>query len=241
MRHLATVLEAAAALMRSEVRETVAGLSRCWGLPQSVALDAVFSQSPGSLLTRPDLLIDKAFELIEGVDNDNAMRPTIGIGILVHKLTRLTGAVPGIEFGSADRYSAFAYRSGVIGILLGPGDVDAAVGYHRQMQGDPLLRRNELWSLVTFGGDSALTPEIGGATRMVLRRTATEVIGDIATLPDPYLYYLVTTAIPVLLDYDPSFGSSIADLRRAIAQRLDHGIEDARARSASLHLMNTTR
>lgn len=72
---------------------------------------------------------------------------------------------------------------------------------------DPLLQRNELWSLVTFGGDIALTPEIGSPTQMTRGRTASQVIGDIATLPDAYLYYLTTTAIPVLLDCDHSFGS----------------------------------
>lgn len=157
---LATVLEAAAAVMRMELRETVASLSRCWGLPQSHALDAVFSLSPDALATQPHLLTDKAMQLIERVNTGNAMRPTIGIGILVHKLTRLTGAMPE-RVPVADRCSAFVYRSGIIGMLLGRGDLDAAVAYHRQLQADPLLRRNELWSLVTFGGDIALAPEIG--------------------------------------------------------------------------------
>jgi 2-methylisocitrate lyase-like PEP mutase family enzyme len=72
---------------------------------------------------------------------------------------------------------------------------------------------------------------------MTRGRTASQVIGDIATLPDAYLYYLTTTAIPVLLDCDHSFGSSIAKLRCAVTQRLDHGVEDARTRAASLHLI----
>lgn len=66
------------------------------------------------------------------------------------------------------------------------------------------------------------------------------MIGDIATLPDAYLYYLVTTAIPVLLDYDHSFGASIVELRRAVTQRLDHGVENTRTRAASVRLIKAT-
>ncbi|GAB4590045.1 hypothetical protein [Nocardia sp. IFM 10818] len=237
VQYVATVLEAAAGVMRLDARATVASLARCWGSRQSHALDAVFALSPEGLVARPEELADKALQLVDRVETGNALRPTVGYGILVHKLTRLTGQMPAAAAAAADRSSAFAHRSGVIGVLIGGGDVDAAIAYQRELVGNPLLRRNELWSLASFGGDIALTPEIGGATRARLHRTAAEVIGDIVALPEAYLHYLAATAIPVLLDYDSTFGSAAPELQRAVTARLDNGVQDPRTRSALADLI----
>jgi hypothetical protein len=242
VQHLATVLEAAAAVMRMEIRDSIAGLSRCWGLPQSQVLDAVFALAPDvALVAQPQVLTDRAMQMVDRVETVNSIRPTIGIGILLHKLTRATGEVPDtVALGNTNRHSAFAYRSGIIGMILGNGDLDTAIGYHRHLQIDPLLQRNELWSLVTFGGDSALTPDLGSAGRTALHRTAPEVVRDVATQPEAYLHYLVTSAIPVLLEYDRSFGSSVIALRHAVGRRLELGVESARTRAAMLRLISYT-
>lgn len=239
---LATVLEAAAAVVRMDARESTAALARCWGAAPSHALDAVFSLDPHGLVADPNTLADKAIELIGTLDTHaNAVSETVGYGILVHKLTRLTGQVPAAATAkTADRCAAFAHRSGVIGVLLQGGDVDASVAYARELATTPLLARNELWSLGTFCGDLDLGPEIG-PHRTPLRRTATEVITDVLNLNDAYLHYLLTAALPVLLAYDSSFGGRHAQLRDAVRRRLDLGSSDPRVTAAAQDLLEAMR
>ncbi|MBL1080087.1 hypothetical protein JK358_37390 [Nocardia sp. 2] len=237
--YLATVLEAAAAVARLDARDTVAALSRCWSAGPSAALDAVFT--PGGVLADPDLLAGRATQLLDLVDTrGNSMAATVGYGILVHKLTRLTGTIPG-DGGSpaGDRCAAFAYRSGVIGVLLGAGDHDAAESYARQVAASALLARNELWSLASFCTDIPLTAQMTTSTRDGLRRTATEVIGDVVSLNDAYLHYLLTTAIPVLLAHDASFGGARTELGHALAGRLEAGIDEPHTREAGARLLKT--
>ncbi|MVU81602.1 hypothetical protein GPX89_30725 [Nocardia sp. ET3-3] len=141
---------------------------------------------------------------------------------------------------AGERSSAFAYRSSVIGILLHTNDVEAAVAYQRELDARPLLRRNELWSLATFCGDEPQTPQFA-LTAKQLKRTAAEVIRDLSNLNDAYLHYLVTAAIPAVLEHDPSFGSLRAQLGTTMEQRVEHGIADARLRAATMAFMKSIR
>ncbi|MFR9751388.1 hypothetical protein ACL02S_10160 [Nocardia sp. 004] len=237
VQYLATALEAAAGVMRGNERDAVSNLARCWGAKQSAALDAIVIPA-ASVLADPGEVVDKALQLIDAVDTGtNCLHTTVGYGILVHKLTRLTGAVPAeISPDTAERCSAFAYRSGAIGVLLQTNDLDTAVAYHRELKANPLLRRNELWSLASFSADIPQTPQLALAGATGLSRTAMDVIGDVADRNDAYLHYLVTTAIPLLLSYDPSFGASKDILRQVVGNRLAHGVADERARAATTAL-----
>jgi len=239
--YMATALRAAASMMRSDPLEAAAHLARCWGSQQSIALDALILPAPQGVLVEPDLLIGRARELVDVMERGkNSLHTTVGYGVLVHKVTRQTGAVPvDIPPSTPDRSSAFAYRSGVIGTLLSTGDPAAAASYHRQLERNPLLRRNELWSLATFGGDISQMPDFGVRIRGGLPRTVADVLADIADLNEGYLHYLVTTAIPVVLDYDPSFGAAKSALRQALQQRLERGIDDEQVRHASAALMKS--
>ncbi len=241
VQNLVTVLDAAAAVMRLDSRNAIAGLARCWGSGQSIALDAIVGPISGVLGGR-DLLVDKALQLIGIVDTGcNSLRTTVGYGILVHKAAKLTGTVPvELSASAAERSSAFAYRSSVIGMLLRTNDPETALAYHRELENRPLLCRNELWSLATFSGDEPQTPQFA-ITAKQLKRTAADMIRDLSLLNDAYLYYLVTTAIPATLNYDSSFGSLRAELLTAVQQRLDLGIDDARVRSATVALMKSIR
>src|SRR5262249_53996112 len=123
---------------------------------------------------------------------------------------------------------------------LSTGDPAAAASYRRQLEHNPLLRRNELWSLATFGGDISQTPDFSVRIKGGLSRTVTDVLADIADLNEGYLHYLVTTAIPVVLDYDSNFGTAKDALRQALRQRLDRGIDDEQVRQATAALMKST-
>ncbi|MGH7746184.1 MAG: hypothetical protein ACREQ5_15680, partial [Candidatus Dormibacteria bacterium] len=90
--HAATVLTAAACVMRLKPHEALMHMARCWGSAQDRVLDALFS--PRGLLIDPATLIIRALHLIEILDvNNNALHTTVGYGILVHKLTKWTGDV----------------------------------------------------------------------------------------------------------------------------------------------------
>ncbi|WP_110293867.1 hypothetical protein [Nocardia tenerifensis] len=240
IQYVATALEAAAATMRLDARGTVSSLARCWGGSQSLALDAVIDPACG-LISEPNLLIEKAVQLTDLIDTSaNSLHTTVGYGILVHKVTKLTGSVP-TDSPPATRCSAFAYRSGVIGMLLRTGDPDAARAYRRELETHPLLQRNELWSLATFSADIPQTRQFNVDSRTGLAHTAADVIGDLSELNEAYLHYLVTSAIPVLLHYDSTFGSRRAVLVNTLGARLERGIEDARTRSVSVGFMKSIR
>lgn len=93
--------------------------------------------------------------------------------------------------------------------------------------------------LATFGGDIAQTPDFSVHIKRGLPRTAAEVTSDIVNRNEGYLYYLVSTAIPVVLDYDSSFGAAKDALREALRRRPELGIDDERVRNATTALMKS--
>ncbi|MFI6865562.1 hypothetical protein [Nocardia sp. NPDC050406] len=239
---MATALEAAAGVMRGDSRAAVSSFARCWGAQQSVALDVIVTPD-SSVVIHPETVVTRALRLIDSVNTStNCLHTTVGFGILVHKLTKLTGTVPAhIASTTAERCSAFSYRSGVIGLLLRTNELDAAIAYHRELEYSALLQRNEIWSLGTFGGDIPQTPQLILSGKPRLTRTAANVIADVTDLNDAYLYYLVTTAVPVLLSYDPTFGAAKDKLAQAISERMENGITNRNARKASATLISSLR
>ena len=236
--HAATVLTAANCVMRLGPREALTHMARCWGSAQDQALEALFSTN--GLLTDPTMLIARALQLIESQDvGNNSLHATVGYGILVYKLTKWTGDMSTNISTSASRRSAFTYRSSVIGLLLGENDFDVAEEYSRSVADNPLLARNELWSLASYCADVQQTADFSLAAKCGLRKTAAEVLLDISSRNHAYLYYLVATAIPVLLDYDPSFGLSRARISRTLRERLECGINDRRTRAVIIKFLSS--
>ncbi|QIS17006.1 hypothetical protein [Nocardia terpenica] len=236
--HVSTALEAAHSVMRLDVRAAVLNLSHCWGNTRDAALEALFV-GPGGLLIDPHPLIAKAMHLVDILVRDtNSLHATMGYGILVHKLTKLTGAVPAdVSPAARKRSSAFTYRSGVIGILLHDDDVDAAEAYRRSLDSNPLLRRNELWSMATYCSDIPPTLDFSLPTKGILWRTTTEIVQDIRGRNDAYLHYLLTAAIPVMLEHDPTFGQKRPLLVETVRDRLDRDA-DRRTRRAGSALVD---
>src|SRR5262249_21982029 len=71
---------------------------------------------------------------------------------------------------------------------------------------------------------------------LLLRRTATEIIREIGSYPEAYIYYLVTTYIPLALNHDQTLGLSIQDLIKALSTRVET-CDDATVRNACLMLI----
>ena len=236
--HTATALMAAACIMRLDPHEALMHLARCWGSAQDQVLEALFL--PHGLLPDPAPLMNRAVHLVERLDiGENALHTTLGYGILVHKLTKWIGDVPIDVSAPASRCAAFAYRSRIVGLLLNSNDIEIAEAYDRNLVHNPLLVRNELWSLASYCADVRPVADFSISTRCGLRNTATEIIADIANRNDAYLHYLVASSIPILLDYDPSFGSLRIDLTRALRSRINHGADCTRTRAATIKLINS--
>ncbi|MFI6044220.1 hypothetical protein ACIA8C_21495 [Nocardia sp. NPDC051321] len=224
IQYVTNVLAAAVAIMRLDTAGAFSQLARRWGDKQDIAIDALFDRSPNGLLDDPAPLTAQSVRLVELSDiRDNSMYSTVGHGILVHKLTKLNemGAAE-ISSGCRDRRSAFTYRSAVIGRLLRAEDIAAADAYRAQVQDNDLLLRTELWSLASYSADVPVTPDFS-LPPTILRGTAEDVMRDIFIRNNTYLHYLLTSAIPVLLRYDPSFGGKRLELVSAITDRIERG------------------
>lgn len=236
-------LEAAAAIMELDERRSSSYLARCWGADQDVALDAVLapSASPTALLSDNSQLLEKAHQLSGRLGTGGrgtSMQTIVGHGILVHKTTKLTARERVGGLSQATTQEAFAYRSAVIGQLLGTGDLDTVEAYRRSIEQRPLLRANELWSLSTYAKDVVQTSDFRIPKDISLARTIAEVVKDAANLNEAYLYYLVSIAIPTLFDHDPTFGLRSRDLATALTLRVEMGLS-ARVSTACVSMITS--
>ncbi|WP_405163083.1 hypothetical protein OG203_43635 [Nocardia sp. NBC_01499] len=224
IQYVTNALAAAVAIMQLDTAGAFSQLARRWGDQQDIAIDALFARSPNGLLDNPGPLTAQSSRIVELSDTrDNSMYSTVGHGILVHKLTKLNEmAAVEISSGCRDRRSAFTYRSAVIGRLLRAEDIAAADAYRAHVRDNDLLLRTELWSLASYSADVPLTPDFS-LPPTTLRGTAEEVLRDILIRNNTYLHYLVTSAIPVLLRYDASFGGKRLELVSAITDRIERG------------------
>lgn len=221
-------LEAAVAIMELNRHDSASYLARCWGFDQDVALDALLAPktSAKALLADNTLLLNNASQLCDGFGAGRglSMQTIVARGILVHKTMKLTDQEPILALPETTSNEAFTYRSAVIGHLLSAGDLDIVDKYRRSIDQHPLLRANEVWSLSTYAKDIRQTTDFRVPKPASLIMTATEIVKDTANLNEAYLYYLVSIAVPAILDHDPTFGSRRLELASALAFRLEVGL-----------------
>ena len=74
-------------------------------------------------------------------------------------------------------------------------------------------------SFPTYTRDGRISSDFTLPSSLSLRNTATEVLREIAEYNDAYVYYLVSTYIPLALKRDPAFGGKIAELIQAVELR----------------------
>jgi hypothetical protein len=94
----------------------------------------------------------------------------------------------------------------------------------------------EAWAFPTFAGDVKTTSDFSLPRSLLLRRTAEEIIFEVAEYNDAYLYYLVSVAIPVAVNRDPTFGLRLDTLCDSLSQRMDTATEPL-AREACARLL----
>ena len=116
-----------------------------------------------------------------------------------------------------DRQSALMARSGIMGLLLSSNNTDLAQKYERLVAATPVLSVIEEWAFPTYARDSKPNADFSLPGSLLLRRTATEIMREMGSYPDAYIYYLVTTYIPLALSHDQTFGLRTQDLIKAIS------------------------
>jgi hypothetical protein len=221
--HLLNALEAAVHVMCDGTSQKVASyLARFWGREQDRALEALYSTEPGrGLLRDPSKLVDSSVELVPRLDRKTySFHSILTLNILPHQLSKV-GGIPGADLTmpAPCRQTAFMTRGVVMGSLIVFNDLDLAERYRRELERTPIYAALEEWSFPTYMRDGSLSSDFTLPSPLHLRHTAAEVLREIANYNDAYVYYLVSTYLPLALRRDPTFGGRIADLRTALQKR----------------------
>ncbi|MFD0857238.1 hypothetical protein ACFQ07_33855 [Actinomadura adrarensis] len=242
--HVLNALEAAVHVMRGNASQRVSSyLARFWGREQDAALSMLYSAEPGKrLLDDPRPLHESSLELAPRLNRKAySFHSILALNILTHQVSKVTGVLaPELGEQTAGRQSAFMMRGVVMGALIGSNDLELAEKYRRELERSPMYRALEEWSFPTYARDSRISSDFTLPSSLVLRNTAQEVLREIEAYNDAYLYYLVSTYIPLGLERDSTFGGRIGDLV-AVLERRASRCETRRCREACEKLLKRLR
>lgn len=220
--HLLNALEAALHIVRGQAtQKTSSFIARFWGREQDRALEAIYATDPGGLLKDPQRLFDASVDLAPRLNRKSySFHSILALNILTHQVSKVTGALEAdLSFEVPGRQSAFMMRGVVMGSLISSDDFELAERYRRELDATPVYAALEEWSFPTYTRDGRISSDFTLPSSLSLRNTATEVLREIAVYNDAYLYYLVSTYIPLALRRDPAFGGRITELVRALELR----------------------
>ena len=201
--------------------ETSSFIARFWGREQDRALSAVFSPTRRTASCRPAALFESSIDLAPRLNRKTySFHSILALNILTHQVSKVTGAPEtDLGFEVPGRQSAFMMRGVVMGSLIGSNDIELAERYRRELDSTPVYAALEEWSFPTYTRDGRISSDFTLPSSLSLRNTATEVLREIAEYNDAYVYYLVSTYIPLALQRDPAFGGKLTELIRAVESR----------------------
>lgn len=237
--YLINALEAALSIMQGDEARTCALIARFWGIQQNQALEALYSPAgEASLLRNPGELVTASLDLIPRLNPKTySFHTIITKATFAHHLGMATGEIAQLLRPEiTDRQSALMARSGIMGLLISSNDTDLAQKYERLVAATPVLSVIEEWAFPTYARDSKPNADFSLPGSLLLRRTATEIMREMGSYPDAYIYYLVTTYIPLALSHDPTFGLRTQDLIKAISTRIET-CSDTTVRNACIMLI----
>ena len=221
--YVLNALEAALHIMRGNAGQQVSSyLARFWGREPDAALSVLYSTEPGEgLLENPRALVESSVDLAPRLGRKTySFHSILALNILTHQVSKVTRVLDtDLDPQGAGRQDAFMMRGVVMGALIGSDDTELAEKYHRKLERTPIFTALEEWSFPTYTRDSRITSDFTLPSSLLLRNTAREVLREIAAYNDAYLYYLVTTYIPLGLQRDPTFGGRLDDLVSALERR----------------------
>jgi hypothetical protein len=105
-------------------------------------------------------------------------------------------------------------------LIIETDNMDIADQYAKEVATTSLLSLIEVWAFPTYTRDAKPTADFSLPPSLLLRRTAAEILRELATYNDAYFYYLVTTALPLILQRDPTFGLRAPELTTLIEARM---------------------
>jgi hypothetical protein len=216
-------LEAALHIVRGQAtQKTSSFIARFWGREQDRALEAIYSTDSGGLLKDPQKLFDASVDLAPRLNRKTySFHSILALNILTHQVSKVTGRVEtDLSFEVPGRQSAFMMRGVVMGSLISSDDFELAERYRRELDATPVYAALEEWAFPTYTRDGRISSDFTLPSSLSLRNTATEVLREIAVYNDAYLYYLVSTYIPLALKRDPAFGGRITELVQALELRM---------------------
>lgn len=222
--YLINALEAGISIMRGDVARTTSLVSRFWGAQQNRALEALYAASADSaLLADPEPLFAASRELVPRLNRKGySYHSIIAKATFAHHLGIATGELDdNLRPSISDRQSAFMTRAGIMGLLINSSDLALAQRYQRMVSENPVLKSIEEWSFPVYTRDSRPNIDFSLPGSILLKNTAIEIIREIDTYTDAYLYYLCTTYLPMALSKDPTFGLKVNALVLAIEKRME--------------------
>lgn len=240
--YLINALEAALGIMRGDAARTTSLVARFWGTQQNRALEALYATSGDTaLLQNPDELFNASLDLTPKLNRKGySFHSILAKATFAHHLGIATGEVnKDLRPSVTDRQSAFMMRSGVMGLLINSNDIGLAQKYERMVSETQILSIIEEWAFPTYARDNKPSIDFSMPGSILLRKTAVEILREISTYTDAYLYYLCSTYLPLALSRDPTFGLKLQDLRQALTQRLET-CRDSDTRKACLALIHQT-
>ncbi|MFC6931145.1 hypothetical protein ACFQHO_12940 [Actinomadura yumaensis] len=129
--------------------------------------------------------------------------------MLTHQVSKVTGSMEAdLSFEVPGRRTAFMMRGVVMGSLISNDDLELAERYRRELEATPVYAALEEWSFPTYSRDGRISSDFTLPGSLLLRNTAREVLREIGSYNDAYLYYLASTYIPLALRRDPTFGGA---------------------------------
>ncbi len=221
---ISSALQGALYVMQSNDRAAAACLTRFWGHDQDRALSFIWTADRTLGLftdTRPLLARSSAMSA-RLADQGNSFHAMVAYATFAHHIAKATGySVDSITPTTLDRRTVMAYRSGVIGRIIQTGDVYETQIYTRHVQQNTLLSMLEGWAFPTFTRDAVVTTDFSVPRSLLLRNFARYVLREMEVCNDAYLQYLITVAIPIMLQRDSTLGLRSAEIQEKLQDRID--------------------
>jgi hypothetical protein len=214
-------LEACLRIVHGDAKASIEFLPRFWGRLPDAALEALFRRTDGLLADVTPLLEAATLLAPRLVRRSYSFNTVLAQAHLAHHLAKASGEPTSLDSAAddVDRRAAFTVRSNTMGALAAADDVEQAERYQRLVLASPAARMVEEWAFPSWTRDCRPTADMSLPSSILLRRTATEVLREIDSYGEGYLYYLVTTYLPLALGRDPTFGLRVAELHAALLAR----------------------
>ncbi|WP_338757653.1 hypothetical protein V7968_23735 [Nocardia vulneris] len=230
---ISNALGVAAAIITCDATQLRRRLALGWVQGHDQSIDGVFATGPGNLFGEDRSVLVSASNLRLVGREWASPSDIVGIGVLAHKIVK-HGELDNCPFGQApadrnDIRSAFIHRSLAIGGVLRDGDPDIALRYQCEVKRNPIIARNEAWSLLTYGSGQRLPGDF--SLPAATPKLYSGILRDAAVLNDTYLGYLAATALPILWALQPPSTALRVRLSEILDRRLSYGVEEKQLRN----------